>query len=138
MSIVLSAKADEENYASAHVKHVQKYWHVTGGDVTFSAHRCTADRSPDLASSLEEARTTRQTAHVVFNDIHRAFIPLPLKTNIDRLQNSEACVCALQYLPAFLDGRTMTMDVRGCMKTNLHITQAVRSLIILRHTKNLF
>lgn len=91
----------------------------------FRLQRWTADSLADLGLSLEEARTTRQTAPVVFHDIDRAFIALPRKINIERLQSSGPCGCIFQYLSTFLSGRTISVNIRGCINTNLNVTQGV-------------
>lgn len=54
----------------------------------FRRQNCTADGLADIASSLEEAFTTNQAAHVVLLDIHRTCDALPDQAIIDHLQGS--------------------------------------------------
>lgn len=84
----------------------------------FRQQRCTEDSLADLVSSLEKACATRQTAHVVFIDIHLAFDTLPHEVIIDLWSYSAIS-------SSFLRSRTMTVNVHGCLGTSRNLTQGV-------------
>lgn len=91
----------------------------------FRQGRSASDSIGDLASSLEEAKTEGKVAHIVFLDIHRAFDALPHSVILERLELIGVRGRSLQFVRAFLSGRTFQIRMGGHTSTTRTVTQGV-------------
>lgn len=91
----------------------------------FRAHRSTVDAIGEVATSFEEARAAGKTMYCAFLDIHKAFDALPHATILHQLTLFGIAGRAYAYIRAFLQNRTLIVNVRGTTSAPRYVTQGV-------------